>query len=123
MLFGSRGRTFAPYQQWEDYKAGMFGGRFDEARSDSAGALLADPPRCLLAMSRVVREWPVAASVNLTNTGLNRRAWVGQSACCLAVGATANETKRAWWQLTDTQRAAANACADEVIALWHTERE
>jgi hypothetical protein len=121
-LFGSRGRVFAPYQAWEDYRSGLYGGRLTDAGTDASMRLLAQVELCQLAMLRVIREWPIAASVNLSNTAMNQRAWIGQAACCLVVGSSADETKRAWWQLADRERVRANACADEVIALWQNER-
>jgi hypothetical protein len=122
VLFPSNRRVFAPYQEWEDYRSGMYRGRLADAGTEAALQVLARIERCRPAMVRVIREWPVAASVNLSNTAMNQRAWLGQAACCLTVGASADETKRAWWQLTETERARANACADEVIALWQSER-
>jgi hypothetical protein len=101
----------------------MFNGRLDDTFVAASELTLGCAVQCLSAMSSMLSAWPVAAAVNLTNTGLNRRAWVGQAACCFQVGSTAAETKRAWWQLSESQRTAANACADEVIALWHTERD
>lgn len=121
-LFGSVGRVFAPYSEWEDYRAGIFDARIDDADLVACRAVLRDPDICRTAMLRAVREWPVATAVNLTNSGLNRRAWLGQAACCLESGATASATKRAWWQLTDRDRTRANACADEVIAQWEADR-
>jgi hypothetical protein len=63
----------------------MYRGRMSDAGSEAAMQLLAQSERCLPAMLRVIREWPVAASVNLSNTAMNQRAWLGQAACCLAV--------------------------------------
>jgi hypothetical protein len=123
LLFGSVGRTFAPYDQWEDYRAGMFDSRMTDTDVAACRALLKDSEQCRLAMVRVILEWPVATAVNLTNSGANRRAWLGQAACCLASGGTSSATKRAWWQLNDGQRTAANAIADEVIAQWHAIRQ
>jgi hypothetical protein len=122
-LFGSVGRVFAPYSEWEDYRAGIFDSRLDDEAVTASRMLLKHQDICRSAMLRVIREWPTASAVNLTNNGANRRAWLGQAACCLEAGATASATKRAWWQLTDSDRTRANACADEVIALWEAERE
>lgn len=117
-LFDTRRRTFAPYQEWEDYLAGMFTDRVEDAHVVGARRLLSCPHGCGSAMRRVIAAWPVAAAVNLSNAGCNRRAWIGQAACCLAVGASASATKRAWWQMSDQQRTAANMIAEEVILLW-----
>jgi hypothetical protein len=121
-LFGAVGRVHASYDQWEDYRAGMFDARIEDTAVASCRAMLRDTQRCEQAMRRVIAEWPVAAAVNLSNSGANRRAWLGQAACCLESGATASATKRAWWQLTDDARTRANRCADEVIALWELTR-
>lgn len=121
-LFRSMRRTFAPYQQWEDYRAGMFSGRWSETFVIQAEGVLGSP-KCQPAMWEAVTAWPVCSAVNLTNTESNRRAWLGQAACCFAVQATAVETRRAWWQLSDGQRRTANACADEVIAQWYSDQD
>jgi hypothetical protein len=52
----------------------------------------------------------------------NRRAWLGQAACRLRARAPAIATRAAWPQLTDDQRATANACAARVIREWETDR-
>jgi hypothetical protein len=121
-LFQRSNRAFAPYQQWEDYRAGMFSGRQSDSGMDASVQLLSRVERCRPAMLRVVREWPVATAVNLTNPALNQKAWLGQAACCLSVGSSADETKRAWWSLTEAERLRANACAYEVIAEWQNGR-
>lgn len=121
-LFGCGGRVYAPYDQWEDYRAGMFDARITDEAVHQCKTLFRERSRCSLAMRRVIDAWPVASEVNLSNHSCNRRAWLGQAACCLACGATASATKRAWWQLSDMVRMQANSSADEVIALWESRR-
>ncbi len=121
-LFGRVGRMFAPYDMWEDYLAGMFETRIVDESVETCRNILRDEIVCIVAMRRVVVEWPISASVNLSNNSANRRAWLGQAACCVVGKSTASETKRAWWQLTDDHRTRANACADEVIAEWEATR-
>jgi hypothetical protein len=121
-LFSTGRRIFAPYQEWEDYRAGMYSGRLSDAFVALSADVLASDEKCRPAMAHVVRSWPVATAVNLTNTAMNQRAWIGQAACCLAVGSSADETKRAWWQLAEDERVKANAYADEVIASCQSTR-
>ncbi len=117
-LFDIRTRIYASYETWEDYRAGMFCADADEAVVAGARALLSDAERLRLAMAETIRAWPVASAVNLSNPSCNRRAWLGQAACCFTLQATATATKRAWWQLSDGRRADANAVADELVNAW-----
>jgi hypothetical protein len=71
------------------------------------------------AMSKAVMEWPKAAAHHLTDDGENRRAWLGWAACGIRSSVPAHLTRAAWWQLTECQRASANAVADRVIAEYH----
>jgi len=66
----------------------------------------------------VVKEWPNACEQNLTNTNINRRAWVGHAACCLAFGCPEYITREAWGFLSDKQRDDANKQADYAIMIW-----
>lgn len=74
------------------------------------------------AMLRVVREWPISCEHNLTDTGQNRRAWVGHAACCLETGAPEYLTREAWGHLTQDQMDRANARADQAIRCWYDGR-
>jgi len=112
-------RVFRHYTEWEAYGAGMWS--TVPNREDSVAAsvdLLAAPADLEGAMFRVLDEWPISSLVNLSDRQGNRRAWMGQAACCLAVGAPEDVTREAWGILDDLQRRAANEAADTVIATW-----
>lgn len=115
-------RKWHPYTAWEDYLAGMYGvsDKVMEERASSID-LLRNAAGLRDAMMDAVLAWPIAAEHNLTDTGSNRRAWLGQAACCLAHGATQFATCSAWWELSEDERDAANAAADSVIAQWEME--
>jgi hypothetical protein len=115
-------QKFHHYALWEDHQAGFYGRAVDYGHVRAARDLLAAPAMCEDAMRRVLVAWPVSAEQNLTDRGLNRRAWLGQAACCLATGASAASTKRAWWQLTEDEQACANKIADAAIADWESGR-
>lgn len=72
-------------------------------------------------MMRAVKEWPIACEHNLTATGVNRQAWVGHAACCIAIDCPEHIVRRAWHCLTQEQQDKANAKADEAIAFWESE--
>lgn len=115
-------RVWHPYTAWEDYRAGMYG-LTDKLNAERGASidLLRNPAALQDAMLDAVLAWPVAAEHNLSDTSCNRRAWLGQAACCLAHGATQFATCSGWWDLSDDQRAQANAAADVVIARWESE--
>lgn len=86
-----------------------------------AARLLRDVHMLNVSMHAVLTSWPVAVQHNLSNTSMNRQAWLGQAACCLAEDIPEDATRFAWRTLTETEQAEANAVADKVIAKWERE--
>lgn len=118
-------RVFKHYLEWEDWRAGMYATINGHARADALEAarlLLADHVRLGRAMFRVLAEWPTSVAVNLTDRASNRRAWMGQAACCLAAGVPEDVTREAWGLLTDSERRQANHAADATISYWESGR-
>jgi hypothetical protein len=112
-------QAYLPYHLWEDWSAGMW--RDTEARGESvkqALALMTDTPRFGGSMLAVVTHWPNACLQCLSNPSLNRRAWLGQAACCFAIGVSEDVTRLAWHKLTERQQARANDRADRAILIW-----
>jgi len=108
-------RFYAPYTDWEDFKAGMYGNEVKINQIELSKRLLQNPKN---AMMRVIAEWPIASKHNLTNAGSNRKSWLGQAACCIECVSTEFETRLAWKELSKEQQSFANQCADEVIEIW-----
>ena len=110
-------RAWAHYQEWEDWRAGMY--RTDlPGTAFHAARLLADAERFAKIARRVVTEWATASAQHLTDHSCNRRAWLGQAACCLGVACDRLTTIEGWFTLTETEQARANAVADLVISEW-----
>lgn len=112
-------RIYHRYEVWEDWRAGMWRRSLPP---DEEGALLAlaveftgDAKLYGAWMMRVVKSWPFSTEHNLTNTSLNRRAWVGHAAVSMALGAPEYITRRAWWLLTQEQRDKADRRANTAI--------
>ena len=121
LLFWSQSLALHPYWEWEDYKAGMYkatGGSDFQESVLSAIAILSNNETCLLAMRRVIKEWPIAARQNFHDATVNRRPWLGRACCCIENGVREDAVRVAWWSLDDEQRAMANAIADNVIREW-----
>lgn len=110
------------YTLWEDFNAGMW----MPPRAGDAGKaqhILSDPEIFRSAAVDMLNAWPVAAEHNLTNLGINRQAWIGQATCCHLAGVPESATREGWWLLSDEEKAAANAVADECIAAWERARD
>jgi len=123
MMFWSPLPKLSPYWHWEDYKSGMFKPTdkpcFDEKLKASVETL-SNAEKCLEAMRKVIREWPIATTQNLHDSTINRRPWLGRACCCIACNASDDVVRVAWWMLTEEQRSTANEIADKVIAEWES---
>ena len=113
-------RIFHHYSKWEDFHAGMYDESKDgrAERVTAAAKILGTPSICRKAMEKVIAEWPVATEYNLSNAGINRKAWLGQAACSCYGGIHEDETREAWGVMTPEQRTEANRIAAEIIKKW-----
>ena len=113
-------RIFHHYQKWEDFHAGMYNESKDgrAERVAAAAKILGTPSLCRKAMEKVIAEWKIAPEYNLSNAGINRKAWLGQAACSCYAGIHEDETREAWGIMTPEQRTEANRIAAEIIKKW-----
>ena len=114
-------RVFHHHDKLEEYHGGLWRIITGENRRSCFAKsllLLRDEPRLRRAMEDVIEQWPFATEHNLSAENTNRRAWLGQAACCLAVGSPEDCTRGAWGWLSQDEQDAANAAADAVISAW-----
>ncbi len=114
-------RIWHPYQLWEDWRAGMWRRVSPEEESQFVDAAVAFTGNAQLYgsfMFKVVKEWKYSCEHNLTERSMNRRAWVGHAAACMAIHCPEYLTRRAWWMLTQEQRDAADHQATLAIQAW-----
>lgn len=69
-------------------------------------------------MMKVIELWPFSSEHNLSNSTMNRQAWIGHAATYLAIQCPEDITRAAWHTLTQKQQDDANAMADMAIAEW-----
>jgi hypothetical protein len=124
MLGANVQRIYHHFNKWEDWLNGMW--RYvseDEKQAYLQKAIEFTGNAELYGsyMQRVIKEWPYACEHNLSNKAINRQAWIGHSACCLAIGCPEDITRLAWHNLTQTQQDEANAQADLAILAWEQE--
>lgn len=114
-------KIWHPYTEWEDYKNGMWRSVTSKERTRflrKAIDFTGDAKLYGSFMQRVIIEWPVSCEHNLTDVGMNRKAWVGHAATCLAIGCPEDITRSAWGYLSAQQQDDANAEAQAAIDAW-----
>lgn len=114
-------RQYFHYEQWEEFKHGMWrivSGEERKANAAAAAALMRDIERFKRAMYTAVLEWRISCLQNLTASSVNRIAWLGHAGCCIGVGSPEENTRIGWHQLNQEEQDRANAAAAEVLAHW-----
>jgi len=114
-------RVFHRYETWEETKAGLwkrFTGELRGQLIEQCAEFMADTTQFHQAMLKVPIQWPISCEVNFTTRSVNRQAWLGHAACCIALNCPEEPTRIAWWRLTQRQRDAADTAAAEVIEAW-----
>ena len=114
-------RVWHPYWQWEDLKAGMWRKVESALRAgflQQAIEFTGDHERYGSFMRQVVSKWPLASEHNLTETSMNRLAWIGHAACCLAINCPEDITRQAWAHLSQQQQDQANQQAQNALLQW-----
>lgn len=118
-------RVWHPYWLWED--AGMYHppiydmidkGETKEERFQKAIDLLTDLDLFYSTGKEMVKAFPYACEHNLTNTTMNRIAYIGQASCFYLHGLKEEEVREAWGYLTEEQRNEANETARRVLNEW-----
>lgn len=111
------------YLKWEDYQNGMYRTLSGEERAKLLTRALEFTGNANLYgdwMLEVVERWPISCEQNLSDVHMNRQAWIGHAACCMALGCPEDITREAWWMLTQEQRDEADAKAAFAIELWES---
>lgn len=117
-------RIYHPYWLWEEVDHNMWGDVSNrKAALKKAITFTGDHKLYGRFMLRVVREWRYSCENALTDSSLNKKAWVGHAAAALAHGLPESITREAWGYLSHEQRVLANNEADRAIASWKKSRE
>lgn len=114
-------QVYHRYEKWEDFLDGMW--RIvpaDQERSLLKAAIEFTGNAELYGsyMQKVIDQWPVACEHNLSNSSMNRLAWVGHAATSLAIKCPEYITRQAWSHLNQQQRDEANEKASLAVDMW-----
>ena len=114
-------QIYHPYWKWEDYKNGMWRKVSKEEELKLLPEIInftGDYKLYGAAMFEVIKYWKYSCEHNLTDMGMNRKAWVGHAACCYKHGYPEYLVREAWNTLSTKQQSLANKMADEAIKEW-----
>ena len=112
-------KVYHPFNLWEEVKFNMWGKVDDKsAYLSKAIDFTGDWDLYGSWMLKVITDWPISCENSLTDTSMNRRAWIGHAAVAYAIQCPEDIVRLAWGKLTDEQRILANRKADEAIELW-----
>lgn len=115
-------RIYHPWHKWECYKAGFYAtSPPDGISSDEAKNMyrdfLSNNHMFESALIRVINEWVFSCEHFLTNTDINRIAWLGQSSACMSLGLP-SKYKSGFNLLSLKQQKGANLLAERYLELW-----
>jgi ParB-like chromosome segregation protein Spo0J len=114
-------RIFHTYDKWECYRAGFYNSSKPGMTKDECEAaykrFLSDIPKFKEALAHVISEWKYSCEHYLTNSAMNRIAWLGQAAMCYATGVPA-AFRSGFFLLSDAEQALANEAALEALNEW-----
>ena len=110
------------YKEWEDFKNGMYQNGHDEEIIKQCYEILISN-NLKENMLNTTKTYEISTRVNFTNKMFNPVSWLGQATCNLLIGATAQETCRAWLMMTKEQQTKANDIAKKVIKEWRENYE
>lgn len=114
-------RIFHTWDKWECYPAGFYEnkapGLSNADAVESCRAFLADIPTFAAALERVLTEWPNSCEHYLSNVNMNRIAWLGQAAMCIAKGVPSC-FRGGYNLLSDSEKALADETALAALNQW-----
>jgi ParB-like chromosome segregation protein Spo0J len=114
-------RIFHTFEKWECHKAGFYAnskqGMTATQCENEYAKFLSDIERFKEGLDGVLREWKNSCEHYLTNTSMNRIAWLGQAAMCYSTGIPSKFCS-GFNLLTTDEQDKANMVALEALNYW-----
>lgn len=117
-------RIYIPWDKWECYKNGLWRSLSKEDETlylQLAIEFTGNHVKYGNSMLDVIFLWPNSMLNFLTNPSINKRAYLGHCAACLAIGSPEYVTRLAWKELTDQQRNDADHIAQQTLNEYFNE--
>lgn len=115
-------RIYHPWHKWECFRAGFYNSIAPNGWSPGRAKgfyrdFLGNDRLFASSMGRVEREWICSSEHFLTNSNINRVAWLGQAAACISMSLP-NCFRGGFSLLTESQQRQANELAFEFLRGW-----
>lgn len=114
-------RVFHTYDKWECYRAGFYSTTVKDLTKQEAEEkyrdFLSDDGEFSDALDGVINSWPNSCEHYLTNSSMNRIAWLGQAAACYGIGLP-SKFRGGFGLMNDNQQKAANSLALTTLNEW-----
>ena len=114
-------RIFHTYDKWECHKAGFYKSTKDgwshEQSEIEFKRILSDQDLFSEILNKLIIDWKFSCDHYLTNTSMNRIAWLGQAAVCYHSGVPSRYSS-AWFDIDSETRDKANATALKYLNKW-----
>lgn len=115
-------RIFHTYHNWECYKAGFYNnfppaGLTKTQCEESYATFLREPASFAGGLEGVIGEWKHSCEHYLTNTSMNRIAWMGQAAMCHATGIP-SAFRSGFHLLSEAEQKTADELALKYLNRW-----
>ena len=115
-------RIYHTWDKWECYPAGFYedsppGDITVERGEEIYQEFLSDLPKFEAALIGLLAEWTHSCEHYLTNSAMNRIAWLGQASLCYKYGIP-SEFRGGYGLLTEAQQLAADEAALRALNRW-----
>ena len=114
-------RIFHTHDKWECYKAGFYNSSFPGMTKDECeeayAEFLKNDKLFRKSLGKVIRKWKYSCEHYLTNSSMNRIAWLGQASVCIELGIP-SDFRAGFHLLTDKEQEKANKIALEYLNKW-----
>lgn len=114
-------RIFHTHDKWECHKAGFYDnfktGMTKEECEKAYCDFLSNIPKFKKALKAVISEWKHSCEHYLTNSAMNRIAWLGQAAACYAIKVPSS-FRSGFYLLTPEQQKQADETALKFLNKW-----
>lgn len=114
-------RIFHTFDKWECHKAGFYKSVKDnwthEQCENEFKRILSDQNLFASILEKIIVEWKFSCEHYLTNSSMNRIAWLGQAAVCYESGVPSRYSS-AWFDIDEETRNKANSTALNYLNKW-----
>lgn len=114
-------RIFHTWDKWECHKNGFYASKVEGKTAEECKqaylTVLGDPTIFAEALEIVIKDWKHSCEHYLTNTSMNRIAWLGQAAVCFKAKVPSKYSS-GWSLLTTEQQDKANDVALVYLNKW-----